>query len=89
MCGPMVTCCSAKVRSRWLWVALLVVACLAMLAGGTYLAYSRDLRATRDALIAGQFLSLATGGHLPLGHHTEVRARANAFLRQHAVGAGR
>jgi pimeloyl-ACP methyl ester carboxylesterase len=37
----------------------------------------------RDA----QFLPLDTGGHLLLGHQAEVRARANAFLRQHATGA--
>lgn len=34
-----------------------------------------------------QFMSLETGGHLLLGHHAEVRARVNAFLRQHATGA--
>jgi pimeloyl-ACP methyl ester carboxylesterase len=31
-----------------------------------------------------QFMSLMTGGHLLLGHHTEVRARVDAFLREHA-----
>ena len=31
-----------------------------------------------------QFLPLETGGHLLLGQHAEVRARANAFLRQYA-----
>jgi pimeloyl-ACP methyl ester carboxylesterase len=36
-----------------------------------------------------QFLRIATGGHLLLGHHAEVRARVSAFLRQHAAGAGR
>lgn len=34
-----------------------------------------------------QFLPLETGGHLLLGRHAEVRARANAFLRQYAPGA--
>ena len=34
-----------------------------------------------------QFLPLATGGHLLLGHHAEVQARVNAFLRQYAAGA--
>lgn len=33
-----------------------------------------------------QFLPLATGGHLLLGRHAEVRVRANAFLRQYAKG---
>lgn len=37
----------------------------------------------RDA----QFLPLATGGHLLLGHHAEVRARASAFLREYATSA--
>jgi pimeloyl-ACP methyl ester carboxylesterase len=32
-----------------------------------------------------QFMPLMTGGHLLLGHHAEVRARVNAFLRQHAA----
>ena len=32
-----------------------------------------------------QFLPLASGGHLLLGRHAEVRARANAFLRQYAA----
>jgi pimeloyl-ACP methyl ester carboxylesterase len=34
-----------------------------------------------------QFLSFVTGGHLLLGHHTEIRAKANAFLRQSSTGA--
>jgi len=34
-----------------------------------------------------QFMSLASGGHLLLGHHAEVRARVNAFLREYATGA--
>lgn len=33
-----------------------------------------------------QFLPLESGGHLLLGHHAEVQARANAFLRQYANG---
>jgi pimeloyl-ACP methyl ester carboxylesterase len=33
-----------------------------------------------------QFLPLASGGHLLLGHHAEVRARVNAFLREYAAG---
>lgn len=33
-----------------------------------------------------EFLPLATGGHLLLGHQAEVRARVNSFLRHHAVG---
>lgn len=37
----------------------------------------------RDA----QFLPLASGGHLLLGHHAEVRAKANAFLRQYTTSA--
>jgi pimeloyl-ACP methyl ester carboxylesterase len=31
-----------------------------------------------------QFLPLASGGHLLLGQHAEVRARVNTFLRQYA-----
>jgi pimeloyl-ACP methyl ester carboxylesterase len=34
-----------------------------------------------------QFLPLATGGHLLLGHQAEIRAKANAFLRQSSTGA--
>jgi pimeloyl-ACP methyl ester carboxylesterase len=34
-----------------------------------------------------QFLPLATGGHLLLGHHAEIRAMANEFLRQYVTGA--
>ena len=30
---------------------------------------------------------LKSGGHLLLGHHAEVQARVNAFLRQYAAGA--
>jgi pimeloyl-ACP methyl ester carboxylesterase len=33
-----------------------------------------------------QFLPLATGGHLLLGHQAEIQAKANAFLRQYATG---
>ena len=32
-----------------------------------------------------QFVPLATGGHLLLGHQAEVRERVNAFLRQHSA----
>jgi pimeloyl-ACP methyl ester carboxylesterase len=42
---------------------------------------------TAQHIRGAQFLPLATGGHLLLGHHAEVRARANAFLRQYATGA--
>jgi pimeloyl-ACP methyl ester carboxylesterase len=42
---------------------------------------------TAQHIPGAQFLPLATGGHLLLGHHAEVRARANAFLRQYATGA--
>jgi len=38
---------------------------------------------------SSQFLALETGGHLLLGHHAEVRAKAGAFLRQHATGTDR
>lgn len=34
-------------------------------------------------LRSAQFMPLTTGGHLLLGHHAEVRARVNAFLRQY------
>ncbi|MGE0113369.1 MAG: alpha/beta fold hydrolase [Steroidobacteraceae bacterium] len=33
-----------------------------------------------------EFMPLTTGGHLLLGHQTEVQARINAFLREHALG---
>jgi pimeloyl-ACP methyl ester carboxylesterase len=42
---------------------------------------------TAQHLPAAQFLPLASGGHLLLGRHTEVQARANFFLRQYAAGA--
>ena len=42
---------------------------------------------TAQHICGAQFLPLATGGHLLLGHHAEIRARANAFLRQYAAGA--
>lgn len=42
---------------------------------------------TAQHLRDAQFLPLASGGHLLLGHHAEVRARANTFLRQDATGA--
>jgi pimeloyl-ACP methyl ester carboxylesterase len=37
----------------------------------------------RDA----EFLPLASGGHLLLGHHAEIRAMANEFLRQYVTEA--
>ena len=42
---------------------------------------------TAQHIPGAQFLPLATGGHLLLGHHAEVRARTNAFLRQYATDA--
>lgn len=42
---------------------------------------------TAQHIPAAQFLPLATGGHLLLGHHAEVRAKVNPFLRQYAAGA--
>jgi pimeloyl-ACP methyl ester carboxylesterase len=42
---------------------------------------------TAQHIPGAQFLPLETGGHLLLGHHAEVRARANAFLQQYASGA--
>lgn len=42
---------------------------------------------TAQHIPGAQFLPLATGGHLLLGHHAEVRAGANAFLRQYAPAA--
>jgi len=72
----------------WQWVVLGVVGVLAVGAGTTYLAYARDMQATRDRLAAGsQLMPLATGGHLLLGHHAEVQAKANAFLQQYATVA--
>jgi pimeloyl-ACP methyl ester carboxylesterase len=44
---------------------------------------------TAQHIRGAEFLPLANGGHLLLGHHAEVRARVNAFLRQYAVGAER
>ena len=45
--------------------------------------------ATAEFTAAGiphaEFLPLATGGHLLLGHHAEVAARIDAFLRRHAA----
>ena len=37
---------------------------------------------TAQHVPGAQFLPVATGGHLLLGHQDEVRTRANAFLRQ-------
>ena len=39
---------------------------------------------TAQHIRGAQFLPLASGGHLLLGHHAEVRARVNAFLQQYA-----
>jgi len=33
-----------------------------------------------------EFMPLASGGHLLLGHHADVQARVSAFLREHARG---
>jgi len=40
---------------------------------------------TAQHIPGAQFMPLMTGGHLLLGHHAEVRARVNAFLRQYAA----
>jgi pimeloyl-ACP methyl ester carboxylesterase len=40
---------------------------------------------TAEHVLGAKFMPLATGGHILLGHHDEVRARVNAFLRQHTV----
>ncbi len=37
---------------------------------------------TAQHIPGAKFLSLGTGGHLLLGHHAEVRALVNAFLRE-------
>jgi 2-hydroxy-6-oxonona-2,4-dienedioate hydrolase len=42
---------------------------------------------TAQHIRGAQFLPLTTGGHLLLGRHAEIRARANAFLRQYGAGA--
>jgi pimeloyl-ACP methyl ester carboxylesterase len=42
---------------------------------------------TAQHIPGAQFLPLASGGHLLLVHHAEVRAQVNAFLRQNAAGA--
>ncbi len=39
---------------------------------------------TARHISGAEFMPLATGGHILLGHHDEVRERVNAFLRQHA-----
>jgi pimeloyl-ACP methyl ester carboxylesterase len=43
-------------------------------------------RYTAERIQGAAFMPLATGGHLLLGHHAEVRAQVNALLR--TVGAG-
>jgi pimeloyl-ACP methyl ester carboxylesterase len=40
---------------------------------------------TAQHIPGAQFMPLKTGGHLLIGHHAEVRARVNAFLRQYAA----
>jgi pimeloyl-ACP methyl ester carboxylesterase len=42
---------------------------------------------TAQHIPSAQFLPLETGGHLLLGRHAKVQARANGFLRQYATGA--
>lgn len=42
---------------------------------------------TAENVRGARFLPLATGGHLLLGHHAEVREQVNAHLRQSAVQA--
>jgi 2-hydroxy-6-oxonona-2,4-dienedioate hydrolase len=41
---------------------------------------------TAAQIRGAQFLPLATGGHLLLGHQAEIRAKANAFLQQDVTG---
>jgi 2-hydroxy-6-oxonona-2,4-dienedioate hydrolase len=41
---------------------------------------------TARRIPGAEFMPLMTGGHLLLGHHPEVQARVNTFLRQHAPG---
>lgn len=38
---------------------------------------------TASHIPGAELMALATGGHLLLGHQAEVRARVNAYLRQH------
>jgi pimeloyl-ACP methyl ester carboxylesterase len=40
---------------------------------------------TAQHIAGAQFLPFASGGHLLLGRHAEIQARAAAFLRQYAV----
>jgi 2-hydroxy-6-oxonona-2,4-dienedioate hydrolase len=42
---------------------------------------------TAQHIRGAQFLPLASGGHLLLGHHAEVRAKVNAFLQENAARA--
>jgi pimeloyl-ACP methyl ester carboxylesterase len=44
---------------------------------------------TARRIPGAEFVPLTTGGHLVLGHHAEVRARVNAFLRASGDGATR
>jgi 2-hydroxy-6-oxonona-2,4-dienedioate hydrolase len=42
---------------------------------------------TAEHIRGAEFLPLPTGGHLLLGHHADVRARVNGFLRQRTASA--
>jgi pimeloyl-ACP methyl ester carboxylesterase len=42
---------------------------------------------TAQHIPGAEFMPLTTGGHLLLGHHAEVQARVDAFLRKHALEA--
>ena len=41
---------------------------------------------TAQHISGAEFMPLTTGGHLLLGHQTEVQTRVNAFLREYALG---
>jgi 2-hydroxy-6-oxonona-2,4-dienedioate hydrolase len=43
---------------------------------------------TAQRIPGAEFMPLGTGGHLLLGHHSEVQARVSAFLHEHARGVG-
>jgi pimeloyl-ACP methyl ester carboxylesterase len=42
---------------------------------------------TAQHIAGAEFMPLASGGHLLLGHLPAVRAKVNSFLRRHAAGA--
>jgi len=42
---------------------------------------------TAEHIPGAEFIPLAAGGHLLLGHMSDVAARANAFLQQHATSS--